>query len=61
MLFQKLLKTSEPYALERKVSENLESHFTSRDLLSTESSLSLWPKEEISLLETVPEENQSMA
>merc|ERR1711935_649706 len=57
--FQRPLRTSEPSALEKKVLENQESHFTSRDQVSTESLMISWPKEEISLEETEPEVSQS--
>merc|ERR1712146_59648 len=61
MLSQRPLKTSEPFALEKKESESKESHFISRDLLSIELSMSLWLKEEISLLEMEQVESLSMA
>merc|ERR1711865_138850 len=56
---QRLLRTSEPSALERKVLERAESHFITKDHLSTESSLNSWPKVEISPLETELVESQS--
>ena len=61
MLFHRLLRTSEPSALVRRELENLESHSTSRDPLSTELSLNSWPKVGISPLETELEVSQSMA
>ena len=59
ILSHKLLRTSELSAQERKELENLESHSTTRDPSSTESSTISWPKEEISQLETELEESPS--
>ena len=57
----KQLKISEHFALEKKESEKVESHYIIKGHHSTELSLNLWLKEETSLLETEQEESQSMA
>ena len=55
---QRPLRTSDASALEKRELENLENHFISKDLVSTELSLNSWLKEVTSLPETVLEENQ---
>ena len=56
---QRLLRTSELSAQEKKELVKQESHFTTKDPHSTESSLSSWLKVEISPPETELEENLS--
>merc|ERR1711865_1027762 len=58
--FHKLLLTLKPFVLEKKVLENLERIFISKNLLSTELSQGSWPKEEISQWEMEEVENPSM-
>ena len=59
ILFQKLLKISELFALVRKVLENKENHFILKDQLSIELFQDLWLKEEILLMDPESEESQS--
>ena len=58
---QKQLKISELFAQEKKELDKVESHYTTKDHHSTELSLNLWLKEEISQLEMEQEESQSTA
>ena len=60
ILSQKLLRTSELFALEKKVLENKESLYISKDPFSIELFQDLWPREETSLMDLELEENLSM-
>merc|ERR1712086_84674 len=58
--FRELLRTSDAFVQEKRVSDNWESHFISRDPNSTESSLDSWLRAVTSLLEMEPEVIQSL-
>ena len=57
--YQKLQRISEHFALVRRVLENKESLFTSKDHFSIELFQDLWPREETSLTDLESEENLS--